>query len=70
MPDTNSAGVDVFVRVGDNEELHLATIRDVTSTSEALRSLASELESLAGAPVRLRDRTAPDEEDFYAEDLR
>lgn len=70
MPDETSPGVDVYVRVGDHEELHLATIRDVTSTSVALRSLAYELGRLAG-PVTLRDRIAlADGDDVYAEDLR
>lgn len=54
MGDEQLRGVDVFVRVGENEELLIATIRDASSTSEVLRSLALELERLAG-PVRLAE---------------
>jgi hypothetical protein len=80
MGDAQSNGVDVFVRVGENEELLIATIRDATSTSGVLRALALELERLAG-PVRVIDRLVeqrhcpPDAPpsgigtDFYAEDL-
>lgn len=78
-----SRGVDVFVRVGENEELHIATIRDVASTSQVLQSLALELMRLAG-PVRLQERILKPNAatlgsdvlagpaiggDFYAEDL-
>jgi len=67
MPNEQLRSVDVFVRIGENDELLLARIRDVSDIPAAVRQLGADLEQLLG-PTLLHQRFFPPA-DVYAEDL-